>query len=385
MPEDLKPYVTPRPVVFTLLFVAAVVLFLAVSGLSRVYHAQQDSLGQRWSGRGIIDLNAGRFDRAVIDFRTALFYSRDNYTYQLHLAEGLIGLKRTSEAYAYLINLWDREPENGSVNLAIARIAAEDGRTEQALRYYHNAVYATWRGDQEVKRRDTRLELINYLLRINSKAEAQAELMALEANLLETNFLEANLEDGSAQQANLGNLFLQTRDYDHALAAYRQSLKADHHNHAALAGAGVAAFQLGHYPAAQKYLQDAVTADPGDAQSAAELKTTELVVNMDPFRRQLSVAERDRIVLEAFAAAGERLKSCSVSSPSYQSTQAAQALAEAWTTMEPRISVRGLRQNPDLVEKAMDLVFSIERQANVTCGPPSGADMALLLIAKLHD
>jgi len=37
------------------------------------------------------------------------------------------------------------------------------------------------------------------------------------------------------------------------------------------------------------------------------------------------------------------------------------------------------------VETAMDLVFGIERQTSATCGTPAGTDLALLLIAKLHE
>ena len=33
----------------------------------------------------------------------------------------------------------------------------------------------------------------------------------------------------------------------------------------------------------------------------------------------------------------------------------------------------------------MDLVFEIERQTSATCGTPTGADLALLLISKLHE
>jgi hypothetical protein len=76
--------------------------------------------------------------------------------------------------YAYLVNLWEREPENGLVNLELARIAVQRADTERALRYYHNAIYAIWPGDQEVQRRDARLEPIEYLLRINVKTQAQA-------------------------------------------------------------------------------------------------------------------------------------------------------------------------------------------------------------------
>jgi hypothetical protein len=60
-------------------------------------------------------------------------------------------------------------------------------------------------------------------------------------------------------------------------------------------------------------------------------------------------------------------------------------LADSWTKMKPRISDQSLRRNPGLVEDAMDLVFRIERQTNTTCGSPTGPDLALLLIAKLHE
>jgi tetratricopeptide (TPR) repeat protein len=373
--RDLPLYLTRRPVFLTLLSLAAILFFLAVTGLSRIYHAQQNSLGTRWSGRGIADLQAHRYGTAVTDFRTALLYSRDNYSYQLNLAEALLGLKRTNEAYAYLINLWDREPENGLVNLELARIAVQKHETDQALRYYHNAIYAIWPGDQETERRDTRLELIDFLLKINAQPQAQAELIAL----------AANLGHDPSDQARLADLFLQTRDYEHALAAYRQVLKSDSHNSAALAGAGLAAFQLGRYPLSEKYLEAAVAADPRDPESAAQLKTTELVMRMDPFRRQISAAERARIVVEAFTAAGARMQSCSVTSSITQPSSSKQSLSDAWTKMKPQVTEPGLRRNPDLVEPAMELVFNIERQTSATCGAPSGPDLALLLIARLHE
>ena len=352
-----------------------VILFLAVAGLSRAYHAQRDALGNRWFSRGVADLNAGHFDNAVTDFRAALLYSRDNYDYQLNLAEALIGEKRTSEAYSYLVNLWDRQPENGVVNLELARIAAQRGQTDQAQRFFHNAIYATWPSDQEGKRRDTRLELIEYLLSIHAKAQAQSELIALEENLGEDPGL----------QKRVGDLFLRAQDYEHALAAYRLCLKSDRHDAAAMAGAGWAAFQLGRYPLAERYLQAALNANPNDKQSADRLETTELVLRTDPFRRQISAAERAQIVVEAFAIAGQRLSSCATPKASTGSTGTQPSLADSWAKLKPRISEQQLRQDPDLVEQAMDLVFEIERQTDATCGTPTGPDLALLLIAKLHE
>ena len=372
---DLRLYLNQQPVMLALLAVLGVIFFLAVTGLSRAYHAQRDALGNRWFSRGVVDLNAGHFDRAVTEFRAALLYSRDNYDYQVNLAEALIGEKRTAEAYSYLVNLWDRQPENGVVNLDLARIAAQRGQTEQAQRYYHNAIYAVWPGDQELKRRDTRFELIGYLLNIHAKAQAQSELIAL----------QENLGEDPALQERVGDLFLRAEDYEHALAAYRLCLKSDRHNEAALAGAGWAAFQLARYPLAERYLQAAVAANPEDIQSAQRLMTTELLLHMDPFRRQISEEERARIVVDTFAIAGRRLSSCATPKAAAASTVSEPSLADNWAKMKPQISEQQLRQNPDLLEKAMDLVFEIERQTGATCGTPSGADLALLLLAKLHE
>ena len=376
--RNFRRYLRQEPVILALLSGLAVIFFVAVTALSHLYQAQQEFLGNRWFMRGTTDLKQRHFDAAVMEFRSALLYSRDSYAYRLNLAESLIGLKRTGEAYAYFINLWDREPENGLVNLELARIAAQKGETEPALRYYHNAIYATWPGDEQVQRRETRLELIGYLLNINAKAHAQAELIAL----------AANLEDDPSQQARVGDLFVQTQDYEHALAEYRLSLKAQPHDPAALAGAGLAAFQLGRYNIAERYLQAAVSANPNDAQSAARLKTAALIMQMDPFQRQISVAQRDRIVLEAFAAAGQRLESCSAAGAAKGPATipvAQPALSEEWAKMKPQITEPGLRRDPDLVNTAMELVFSIERQTSNACGAASETDAALLLIAKLHE
>lgn len=126
-------------------------------------------------------------------------------------------------------------------------------------------------------------------------------------------------------------------------------------------------------------------ADAGDEQSVERLQMAELVLRMDPFRRQISVAKRDKTVVEAFETAGERLHVCGASRGPALPTAAQSSLAASWARLKPRISGEELKRDPDLVEAAMDLVFEIEPQTSATCGPPSGSDMALLLIAKLHE
>lgn len=371
---DASPYLAREPVLLTVLFALAVALFLVVTGLSHVYHAQQESLGNRWFTRGSSEFNAGHYGAAVSDFRAALLYSRDNYSYQFGLAEALVGLKRTGEAQAYLINLWERQPENGFVNRELARIYAQHGDADKAIRYYHNAIYATWPDDQESERRETRLELIHFLLKTNARAQAQSELIAL----------QANVGNHPSEQAQVGDLFVQTKDYENSLGAFQMALKSDRHNTDAMRGAGLSAFELGRYALAERYLKTAVTADPHDNESATRLKTTELVLQMDPFQRGLADTRKDQIVADAFAAAGQRLKSCNMQSASFTTPVTQPSLAETWQRMKPHISAWGLQRHPELVETAMDLVFRIERET-ASCGVPSETDTALLLVAKLHE
>jgi tetratricopeptide (TPR) repeat protein len=373
---NFRLYLRQRPVMLGLLTVLAVLFFLTVTGLSSVYHAQREALGDRWFNRGVADLNAKRYEPAVTEFRAALLYSRDNYAYQLNLAEALIGIKQTAQAYAYLLNLWDREPEDGRVNLELARIVAARGQTQLAIRYYHDAVYATWPTNQESRRREARLELIDLLLRSNANASAQTELIALSENEAEE----------SALQDRLADLFMRAGAYERALAAYRLSLKSDPQDAAALAGAGNAAFQLGRYPLAEHYFERAVAANANDKTSAEQLKMTEMVLRLDPFQPEISRRDRNRLIVEAFTTAGARLMNCAKAIRVAPKTgQAEPNLGDEWTSLKPQVSLRNLERNPGLADAAMNLVFRIEKQTSVFCGGPTATDHALLLISKLHE
>lgn len=377
--SSYRQYFRQRPVMLALLTGFTLLFMLGVTGLSRAYQAQRQALGNRWFARGVADLKVNHFEAAVTDFRAALLYSRDDYNYQLNLAEALIGSKQTGQASAYLLNLWDREPENGRVNLELARIAAQRGQTTDAVRYFNDAVYAAWPPDQEGQRRQARVELIGLLLRTNAKTQAQAELIAL----------AENAGDDPAEQARIGDLFMRAGDYQNALDAYRLSLKYELHDAAALKGAGDAAFELGQYPVAEHYLEMAMAEDPDNAQAGERLRIAQMVVGMDPFRDEISSEERNRIIVDAFATAGERLSHCPV--PNNAGAVSAGSppdpganVSEQWAALKSRVDERDLRRDPDLGQRAMDLVFRIERQTSAQCGMPSGADLALLLIAKEH-
>lgn len=370
---DLQPYLSREPVTLALLTGLAILLFAAVTGLSSLYHRQQESLAERWASRGAEELTAKSYAAAVVDYRTALLYSPDDYTYQMELAEALVGEHRVDEAYAYLINLWDRRPENGLVNLDLARIQAARGLTDSALRYYHDAIYAIWQGDQELESRNARLELIHLLLNIDDKAQADSELIALAANL--------GSRPGDHTEA--GELFLQALDNQRALDQFRIALAGNRHDKAAMAGAGNAAFAMGQYVAAEQYLRRAVGA--GDQECEPQLKLAELVLHLDPLRAHLKAAERRRIIEDAFTAAGTRLKACGEPGTFSVPADELATLTQSWTKLKPRINERDLSRNPDLGNSAMSLVFDVERETSGMCGGMTDTDNALLLIANLHE
>lgn len=365
---ELKWYAAREPLVLVVLSLLAIAGFSAVAGLSRIYFRQQQFLGDRWFNRGVAALGMGKPDQAVDSFRSALRYSPNDYKYELNLAQALAASHRSEEAYSYLLNLWEREPENGTTSLELGRICASKGEMYPALRYYHNAIYAAWPDHPDDHRHVARLELIDFLLAQNATTQAQSEMIAM----------AANLPADSPLHLRAGDLFLQVQDYEHALEQYRDALRIDRQNSLALAGAGRAAFELGRYELAERYLEGAVTGNPQDSRSVELLHTASLVLQMDPFRRQVSASKRNRIVVAAFASAGERLKSC------VDQNDDGKALSSRWNDLKAQVSERGLRENPDLVDTAMDLVFAIERQNSGECAAPNQTDQALLLIAKLH-
>jgi thioredoxin-like negative regulator of GroEL len=372
--KTLSWYAAREPLVIIVLSLSSILFFFLVSGLSGLYQRTLSSRAKLWSDHGENDLSAGRTTQAMKDFQVALTYSRDNFNYELRLAQTLVTLRRTEEARVYLINLWQRQPENGAVNLQLARIYANKNDVSQALRYYHNAIYAVWTGNPEAQQLSARLELVRFLLDSKSPNQAEAELIAVGRNLP---------EDASLQM-QIGDLFMRVPDYDRALVLYRQALKFNRHNPDALARLGRAAFELGQYQSAERYLQSALAERRDDTQSAQLLETCRAVQKLDPYT-SWSSRERDRMVLSNFDTAGDRLNSCMATSSSVQGgNPALQSLNTQWMDMKTRLNKNSLRAHPDWGDSAMDLVFSIERETSSLCGSPAGNDLLLLLIAKRH-
>lgn len=360
----------------------AILSFAAVSRLVTRLKANEKRIAWHAYQAGLAEVRAGRPASALDDFRAALSYDRDNPDYQLSLARALRETGRLDESEAYLLHLWSTAPQDSTINLALARLAARRHSVDDAIRYYHAAIFGFWPSVPDQNRRQARLELIEFLLQQNALPQAQAELIAL-AQILPPD---------PAQHLAVADLFLRAQDYPSALAQYETVLNLDHKNSTALAGAGTVAFQMGRYRTAQAFLQKAVAEKPQDESSRQRLQTATLVLASDPFLRRISDAERNRRIVAAFTQAGDRLKACARTSgielpPPSRNTAAnpgtdLPSLWSRWQAAKPNLRVLNSPSNSDLPDTLMDLILQIEQQTAQQCGEPSGLDLALLLISR---
>ena len=358
----------------TLLFL--LILFAATGFAAKFYHAKEQALGQEWFSRGETELEAGHAQAALEDFRTALAYSRENESYRLRLAQALVAAGQLQEGRTYLLSLWEREPGNGTINLELAHLAVREGSEPDALRYFNNAIYGEWSTEPVVRRRQTRLELAEYLLDAGDKTRAQSELLALAAD-----------SPGDAQlQAQVGSLLFRTGANDQALNLFQQALREDPRLEAALAGAGEAFFEMNDFGAAERYLSRAVAENPHLTRAASLLEVSRLVLSIDPMQRGLSSQDRAQRTLQAFVQVLTRLQGCAtvrgvdLDAPAGE-TDLHELHSQA-LELEPRMREERLRRDPELAATAVDLVFEIEKTTARDCGEPHGLDLALLLLAR---
>jgi tetratricopeptide (TPR) repeat protein len=382
----LKGFVRRPPVVLASLLVLAIIGFGVVHRLANRFIEQKKALARHLFQQSQTELRKGQSNDAIDDLRSALDYDPNNFDYELNLARALRDTGRTSEAESYLIGLWERDPQNSLVNLAIARLYARQKLVEKSLQYYHNAIFGVWPDDADARRRETQVELIHFLLSANAYAQAQAELISWSSTLPPDPDLQLTVAD----------LFFGAHDYDHSLAEYQNVLRRDHNNAQALVGAGESAYQLGRYRTAQRYLDSPSAKNASNADAKQLLEITNMVLAINPYARQISSHENIARIRHAFAQAGARLLACMqekrIAPNSTEETGAGKSeanlspsdiltpLYQQWLALQPKLG-RAAVKNDDR-DSAMDLTFEIEQKTTTVCGPPAGLDQALLLLSQ---
>lgn len=380
--------------------VLAITLLLIVAGfaftqyLVNLHRDTESSLATRWSTRGEQAMQAHLPAVAADCYRTALSYDPDNRQYRLHLAQALLADNRLAEARAHLGSLWDQQPADGEVNLTLARLYQWRGDDTKAVRYYSNAINGVWSEEQHAHRIATRFELVNYLLQQRNLAQAQAELVSLQA-------------DGPANPADqllLGNLLLQVKEPKRSIQAFDVVLQREPDNAQAWLGKEQASLVVGNYAEAEHAAAKAVERDPKLDDARQQLEVVREILRLDPALRGLSLADRSKRAAAAFELAMQRIKGCaaqqgitlasqnfpassSVSSATVDSANSPaadelQSLHAAGMQKQAATTEAGLRKNPDAIEPTMQFVFDAERATAAMCPAADKGDRALLLLAQ---
>jgi tetratricopeptide (TPR) repeat protein len=362
---------SPRPIAATVslvwLIIAVVPCFAFTAALTKFHRQQQSAIAARWTHRGEEALAAGRAADAVEDFRSALNYSRDDASLRLRLARALAATDRRAEARGYLLTLWEDAPGDGPVNLELGRLAVRDGDLQEATRYYHAAIEGAWDQDAERRRRASRIELGQLLVRAGDTTRARPELLAL----------EGDLPDDADGQRRIAELLASAGMASESLAAFKHVLAEHPRDVTALAGAGRAAFALHDYTAAASYLGGAIEQGETAPDVSRDQETAAMILQLDPYRRGLTRAERIRRAAAAYTVALERLTACARAQADNQELAAERTAAER----ESRNLVRRLQRDPDALDDVMERALAIEEHTAQTCGSPSAADRALQLLA----
>jgi tetratricopeptide (TPR) repeat protein len=345
------------------LALATIPAFSLTALVTEAHRAEYRTLAQEWQARGEAALAEGQFDEAAEAFRSALRFAREDRTLRLRLAEALAGAGRRSEARAYLLGVWQEQPGNAGVNLELARLAAAAGQTDEATRYYHNAIQGAWPEGAEQRRRETRFELAAFLTSQGEPRRAEAELMTL----------AANLPPEGPLWRRVGDMFKVIGAHRRALEMYDTAIETDPGDVDALRGAGESSRALGDHAAVVGYLQR-VPADAADPETALALATSRQYLAIDPYRRGLSARERATRARRALERAGARVKGC----PD----------APGVVELQPRIAaalrtetVAALARDAERLDAALALAFEGLRATRDGCEPLTPLDRALLLLA----
>lgn len=364
--------------VIAALVALAVVAFTVTLFFTHSFQSRQQMLAQRWFLRGENNLKNNDPRSAIVDLRTAMLYEPDGPTYRLRLAQALAANGDINQAIAYFLNLWEEQPGQGLYNLELARLYSRDGQPKKATQFYNSAIYGAWDNNPAEERRQARLEYIDFLLANNSKTQAQAEAITLTAAVQPSDV---------AARFLAADVLMKTGEYDRALEQYLSLSRSDPAR--ATLGAGQAAFQLGHFRSASKHLQTAIERGAKSAFVNSQLQQAKLVLALNPVQHRLSGAERARRVANAYATAGQRLHQCAIATKQRLDieppTTDLQKLYDEWSAMGPAPNRRKLANDPDQRDEVMDLVSRIEENTSRTCGLPTGADWALLMLSRFGE
>jgi tetratricopeptide (TPR) repeat protein len=360
-----------------LLSAITIPLFVFTRSVAARNRARNIEIGNVWYQRGQEQLRTGSAQQAIDSFRNATTNDHDNAKYTLALATALAAEDHIEEARQALLRLRASAPESGEINLNLGRLAAKEDKMSEAVRYYHNALYGVWPPDQMASQRTkVRTELVRFLLAAGDKSQALSELL----------ILSSDTPDNGPAHDNVGQLFLEAGDAQHALEQFARALRINSKDAAASFGAGRASFDLGDYSNARRYLEAGRANGSRSPDVPALLETAMLVLSRDPLAPKLGTEERVRRLTEDLTFVLDGLQSCVIQKQGDDNSLVVlqPLMAELGEGLDGQFQPKALRADPEGFRTGLSLIQRAETATGQICSESSALHNALLLIGKKH-
>jgi len=312
---------------------------------------------------------AGHAADAIDPLRKAHTQDRSNRQYTLRLVAALVETGKLDEAGRLLTDLLERNPNDGETSLAEARLLAREGEWENAVAYYHRAIYGSWDSNVPPKAASpqtaVRLELVDVLIQRGLQKDLLAEILLLET--------EAAKDPQLLRR--IAQLYLVAGSPARAEAVYRALLRDDMDDPALYSGLGDAELALGNYRGAEAAFQNAIRNGADRSRLEQRIQLAGSVAELDPTLRRLTSLEKFSRAVRILELALNTLKQCGRGDSAQQIAGAEKLLAA---------HVRGNPPN-ELAEERLSMAEQLWQTRIDSCGAStSGEEEPLrLVMAKI--
>jgi tetratricopeptide (TPR) repeat protein/CBS domain-containing protein len=346
------------------LIAATLAALLLVGFLGYYYRSERAARADRYFKAGNDLVLHDRNQEAVEQFRNALSVSPDNREYRLALGLTLVKTGRFEEASVYLEEVLRRDPTNGPANLGLARIAAQQQRTEEAVTCYHRAIYGSWPANPVANQVQARFELAAFLEKAGLRTQATAELLAI----------IGFVPNDAVTRKRIGRLLLDYGSPRQSADVFRGLLRESNRDAEAYSGLGAAEFAEEHYVPAREAFRAAIRLNPSDATTQQELALCERILELDPTVRGLGPAERYGRSAALLQTALARAEQCL---PKVNQPTDAQSLRTWADTARQLLARHPARQSyGSATESNLSLAEELWAASQKLCGAASGLDAA---------
>ncbi len=251
----------------------------------------------------------------------------------------------------------------------MARVSAREGLVDDAIIYYHRAIYGLWPSRPIQNRIDTRFELVDYIAKTGTHQQLVAELVQL----------QSDLPDDPALKQRVAELFLSAGTPRQAADLYRDVVRAQPRNAKAWAGLGEALFVQRDYANAQSAFRRATALHASDPNLNARLTWVNEYLGLDPTAERLSTAERYRRSRRLVELTLASLNSCLDRGDAPASDPVAKLVEAAQKRLASRRRVRNSEQAADDSQLLSEQLWRA-KQAACPEAPGTGTPLAALMM-----